>query len=126
MNVLARLLNRKGKAVQEQAATPAPIEAQAPPPAPEPPAKPPFVVTEETLGLSDEIARTRLPGREPAHRLTTIGPEEQVDPKQLEAYRALPAYRNFLEKAKRPPTRGARRFHIPEEYGGGPRRQPRI
>jgi|GEM_PF-3965599 len=125
MNVLSRLLNRKDRAMPA-APIPAPAESQAPPPAPEPPAKRPFVVTEETLGLGDEIPRTRLPDREPAQRLTTIGPEERVDPKQLEAYRALPAYRNFLEKAKRPPVRGARRFTIPEEYGGGPRRRPRI
>ena len=133
MSVLTKLFGRK------HAAPPAedsrePAEASAGPPeiAAPPHVSPeaasdtaprPLVVTEETIGLSDEIPKTRLPEHEPVARLDVIAPEQDAELKALQQYRRTPGYRNFMDKAKRPPIQGPRRLNIPEEYGGPPQRR---
>jgi hypothetical protein len=128
MSVFGRLFGKKP--VQPPAAEPEQGEAepaQAAPPTPEPAAEPPtprpVVVTEETLGLSDEIPKTRLPQHAPVERLDVIPPERDAELKALQQYRKTPGYRNFMDKAKRPPIQGPRRLNIPEEYGGPPERK---
>ena len=139
MSVLTKLFGRKQAALP--AAPPSaresgPAEASVGPPVPAAPptvlpemasdaAPRPLVVTEETIGLSDEIPKTRLPEHEPVARLDVIAPEQDTELKALQQYRKTPGYRNFMDKAKRPPIAGPRRLNIPEEYGGPPdRRKP--
>ena len=126
MSILGKLFGRKQAApaaepeqpVQQQTAPEA-----APPAEPEPVAPRPLVVTEETLGLSDEIPKTRLPEHAPAERLNVIPPEREAELKALQQFRKTAGYRNFMDKAKRPPIQGPRRLNIPEEYGGPPERK---
>ena len=131
MSVLTKLFGKKQAtgsntaALPEQPAAPEPPPEVAPPAEPEPLAPRPVVVTEETIGLSDEIPKTRLPEHAAAERLNVISPEREAELKALQQYRKTPGYRNFMDKAKRPPIQGPRRLNIPEEYGGPPdRRRP--
>jgi hypothetical protein len=82
-----------------------------------------LAVTQETLGLSDEVPKTRLPEHAPVTRLDVLPAEEEAELKELQRYRQTPGYRNFMDKAKRPPIDGPRRLNIPEEYGGPPQRR---
>jgi hypothetical protein len=134
MSVLARLFNKKHNTHEPQDVAGQPLPgreaASAPadtPPAPTAPAEAaaprPLAVTQETLGLSDEVPKTRLPEHAPVTRLDVLPAEEEAELKELQRYRQTPGYRNFMDKAKRPPIDGPRRLNIPEEYGGPPQRR---